>query len=140
VVPPVGAAFASGGLRIEGAERVGNPPRLAVTLRPHGPLGLAPALSRVEVLTRALRVEVFGRRPAKRHKGLQDRVEVLRAPRQGRAARHLRKAKDLAQVCMRVEPAGLGLQAQRAALVRDKEKPTQSLVLIATGRSLVGTG
>jgi hypothetical protein len=41
---------------------------------------------------------------------------------------------------MRVEPAELGFEAQRAALVHDKEKPTQSLVLIDKGMSLVGTG
>jgi hypothetical protein len=41
---------------------------------------------------------------------------------------------------MLVEPAVLGFEAQRAALVHDKEKPKQSLVLIAKGRSLVGTG
>ena len=68
--PAVVTAFAPGGIRIEVAERVGNPPRLAVALMPDGPLGLEQALSRVEILTGALGVEGFGILPQKGNKVL----------------------------------------------------------------------
>ena len=81
--PPVVAACAPGGIRIEVAELVGNASHLAIALVPHGPLGFEKALIRVEVLTGELRVEVFSILPDKRNKGLQDWVEILIAPRQG---------------------------------------------------------
>ena len=78
--PAVITAFAPGGIRVEVAELVGNPPRLAVALVPDGPLGLEQALIRVEVLTGELGVEVFSILPQKGNKVLQDGVEVLIAP------------------------------------------------------------
>jgi hypothetical protein len=68
--PAVVTAFAPGGIRIAVAELVGNPPRLAVALMPDGPLGLEPALIRVELLTGELGGEVFGLLPQKGNKVL----------------------------------------------------------------------
>jgi hypothetical protein len=46
--PAVVPAFAPGGIRVEMAELVGNPPSLAVALVPDRPLGLEQALIRIE--------------------------------------------------------------------------------------------
>lgn len=70
--PAVVTAFAPGGIRIEVAELVGNPPSLAVALVPDRPLGLAQALIRVEILTGEVGGEVFGILPQKGNTVLQD--------------------------------------------------------------------
>jgi hypothetical protein len=98
--PAVVTAFAPGGIRIEVAELVGNPPRLAVALVPDGPLGLEQALIRVESLTGELGVEVFGILPQKGNKVLQDEVEVLIGP-------NLAKPQKLAKSTQGDSPTGL---------------------------------
>src|SRR5215510_6512720 len=128
--PAVVTAFAPGGIRVEMAELVGNPPYLAVALVPDRPLGLEQALIRVEVLTSELGVKVFGILPQKSNKVLQDRVEVLIATRQGSTVGHLWESHVLAQVGVVLEPAVLGFEAKDPPLLHDHEEHEQGLLLV----------
>src|SRR5262245_32656269 len=128
--PAVVTAFAPGGICVEMAELVGNPPRLAVALVPDRPLGLEQALIRVEVLTGELRVEVFGILSQKSNKVLQDGVEVLRATRQGSTVGHLWESHVLAQLWVVLEPAVLGFAVKNPPLLHDHEEHDQGLMLV----------
>jgi hypothetical protein len=98
LAPAVGTAFAPGDIRVEMAERVGNPTNRTVALMPDRSLGLAQALIRVEVLTGALGGKVFGILPQKSNTVLQDGVEVRIATRPGGTVGDLWKSHGLAQV------------------------------------------
>src|SRR5215510_14865805 len=125
--PAVITAFAPGGIRVEMAELVGNPPSLAVALGPDRPLGFAQALIRVEVLTGELGGKAFGILPQKSNKVLQDGVEVLIATRQGSTVGHLWESDVLAQVWVLLEPAMLSFEAKEPPLLHDHKEHEQGL-------------
>src|SRR5215510_5991108 len=130
-IAPAGiTAFAPGGIRVERAELVGNPPSLAVALGPDRPLGFEQALIRVEVLTGELGGKAFGILPQKSNKVLQDGVEVLIATRQGSTVGHLWESDVLAQVWVLLEPAMLSFEAKEPPLLHDHKEHEQGLRLV----------
>ncbi len=128
--PAVIATFSPGGVRIQMAQLLRNPPGLAVGLMPDRALGFEQTLVFKQVLAVQQWVQGFCILAQKGDELLNDRVERLIAARQRRAMRHGVQAQRGALFGVLFQPAMLGFEAKNVPLLHNDEKHDQGLVQV----------